>query len=156
MERKEAEAILNQMMNARPVKGQGKISGLSKGEDFVLLFLQRNSDRPIRSGDIASEADISTARVAAILNSLEKKGLVCRLKSKSDARVTYISTTQEGADYVLAKREKAIDAILRICEEIGEDEFLHYLELTRRIKQLCNDGECHKPNDISEKEEKNA
>ena len=152
MEREAAEKILDQMMDARPFNEQGNISTLSKGEAFVLFLLWKDSRRLIKAGDIASEAEISTARVAVILNSLEKKELVCRLKSKSDSRVTYISMTGKGADYVSAKREKAISAILCVCDEIGEDEFRHYLETSRRIKNLFANCEKKKPNDISKKE----
>ncbi|HHX12372.1 MAG TPA: MarR family transcriptional regulator, partial [Clostridiales bacterium] len=55
------------------------------GEIFTLYFISQHEGNVIPS-DISNEIGISTARVAATLNSLEKKGMVTREIDPSDRR----------------------------------------------------------------------
>ena len=53
------------------------VSGTIRGEMAVLRFLGQEN-RGMRAGAIAEELHMTTSRIAAVLNSLEKKDMITR------------------------------------------------------------------------------
>ncbi len=72
------------------------IGELSKGEVGVLAYLL-NVNNNISSNELEKHLQVSSARIASTLNSLEKKGLIKRSKSEEDKRKIIISITKNGS-----------------------------------------------------------
>ncbi len=136
MERKDAEALLNQIMETRIHDINVSVSGISKGEQYVLFYLYTTKDHLVNAGEIAKALEVSTARVAAILNSLVKKEYVYKLKNPKDSRMTIVSLSKKGNEYIADCKEQAIDNIILINEKIGENDFNEFLRIANKIKSV--------------------
>lgn len=102
------------------------------GEDAVLYWLYAE-DKPLLSGEISQRMELSSGRVANILNSLEKKGMIMRERNSADKRQVSVSLTTEGrkqidscyrecirwCDNMLGKlKQKDVDTFLGLAEQI--------------------------------------
>lgn len=81
------------------------IGELSKGEVGILAYLL-NVNNNISSNELEKHLQVSSARIASTLNSLEKKGLIKRNKSEEDKRKIIISITKNGRTTIEKHREK--------------------------------------------------
>lgn len=101
-------------------KIMNSIDGGFKGITPILGELSQadKNNVEINAGDLSQKFDISTARVATILNTLEEKEFVIRNKSNDDKRITIVKLTDKGRDEVKrlddlfdALFDKSIDGI---------------------------------------------
>lgn len=109
---------------------------LDKGIHFVLYFLYLNKDVEICSGDLSKKMNVSSARIAALLNDLESKGWAYRDKSDSDSRKTIIKITKEGESEIVEKRKKACLLLRHIIDEVGEEDIRKFIDTSKKIKTI--------------------
>lgn len=101
---------------------------------FVILKVIRNRSGEIIAGDISNELNISTARVAVALKTLEEKKYIIKSKGTDDGRKTIVKITNDGL-IVLEKREKEIrDLIKGILNILTEDEIKQLINILWKIK----------------------
>lgn len=109
------------------------LSDLSRGEVGILGFLAyREND--VSAGVLSEELSITSARVASILNALEKKHFVIRQKSRIDKRKTIVHITSEGKKQIQQIKTNLVSKLEYIVDEIGVEDAIVYLEITKRIK----------------------
>lgn len=133
------ESIIDEMMKRMEDMSRNPphrmISELAKGEIFLLGFLQGN-------GGIASSSAMgkalgtSTARIAAAVKNMERKGWVYRETDPADQRKTRVIMTPEGHDHMLGYRERARAALKEVLQELGEADAAEYLRITGRMNQI--------------------
>ena len=75
---------------------QKQIGKHAQGECFVLRCLAR-SPKPLLPSDLSTMTQSSTARIAVVLNTLEKKGYITRAIDPADRRRVLVSLTSVGA-----------------------------------------------------------
>ena len=100
-----AERLVDQtelLFRSGPQKQIGKHA---RGECFVLRCLARSA-KPLLPSDLSSLAQSSTARIAVVLNTLEKKGYITRAIDPSDRRRVLVSLTPAGAEYIQGVRRQ--------------------------------------------------
>lgn len=101
---------------------------------FVILKVIRNRSGEIIAGDISNELNISTARVAVALKTLEEKKYIIKSKGTDDGRKTIVKITNDGL-IVLEKRENEIkDLIKGILNILTEDEIKQLINILWKIK----------------------
>lgn len=83
---------------------QKQIGKHAEGECFVLRCLAR-SPKPLLPSDLSAMTQSSTARIAVVLNTLEKKGYITRAIDPADRRRVLVSLTSVGAEYVRSIRQ---------------------------------------------------
>ncbi len=110
-----------------------------QGEIFTLLYLKVKNDYALPK-EISEEMNISSARVASILNSLEEKALIKREIDKSDRRRILVTLTDLGKERALLHEEKVIGLIAKMLELLGEDDAKELLRITSRIVDLSKEG----------------
>lgn len=108
------------------------IDELSRGELFVLDFLEKNGQR-VNSKAIVKELNVSSARVAALVNQLEKKEDVCRIPDSEDNRQTIVQLTEKGKDRLLAKRRQIKTSTIEMLEKLGLEDAAEYLRIQKKI-----------------------
>jgi DNA-binding MarR family transcriptional regulator len=104
----------------------------SSGEALLLKLLVLN-DGPIHPSELRQRTCISSARVAAILNTLEKKGLIVRAIDRQDRRRILVTITDEGrerAEREIAEIETELAAVFR---ELGQKDTEEFLRLLARL-----------------------
>ena len=103
----------------------------------VLSELVKNDDGLV-AGDIADKFQISTARVAKILNYLEEKKYVVRKKSEIDKRVTNVCITEEGKNFLFDFKKKRADEMTYALKDIKEEDIETFINVTEIIiSKIC-------------------
>lgn len=98
----------------------------------LILKILRNAGQ-LTAGEIAKRLDVSTARVAVALNSLEKKGCVERLKSPTDGRMVVVRLTASGRAALESREEQLLAIIGRILGKLTEEELLSLLHIIEKL-----------------------
>ena len=115
------EALLHQ-------PAQDLLSKLSRGEHFVLTHYGQ-----AHPTDLSRHMVVSTARIAALLNRMEEKGLISRLPDPLDNRQIIVSLSPKGEKAIEAFRKKVIQATARMLELLGPDDSQEFLRLQRKL-----------------------
>jgi DNA-binding MarR family transcriptional regulator len=124
----------------RPPKGKL----ITPAQAFVLEYLYGHSDEEVYQKDIEKTLDVSRATVANMLKTMEKNGLIERLKVEGDARLKKIVLTQEAYEHQahILERMRYVDA--KATEGISDEELdafyatLH--KISRNMEQLRPSG----------------
>ncbi len=108
------------------------VSNNLKGINIILKLVSYNSGN-ICVADIAEFLNVSTARIATALNTLEKKGYIERKKATQDARKTLISITPNGKEYLASQEKIIIGHLYNMIENLTDDEALNLLDLIKKM-----------------------
>lgn len=103
------------------------------GKRFVLGCLAKNGK--MKSLDLADELKVSTARIAVIINSLEKDDLVKREKDLIDKRITYSTLTDKGVVLTKNMHDKMLKTISSVMKRVGEDDLMTFIKVAKVIKE---------------------
>lgn len=102
---------------------------------FVILRIVRDSSDPVVAGDLAKQMNVSTARIARALNTLEEKHYIERANEKDDARKVVIRITGLGST-ALAEREKEVDNMVApMLANLTDDEMTQFFSLLKKLLQ---------------------
>lgn len=116
-----------------------QIGKSARGECFVLRCLAR-SKVPLLPSDLSEQTHASTARIAVVLNVLEKKGLISRTIDPADRRRILVSLTETGQAYAASVRAQLCEKMKCLLEELGEQDAREYLRITKRILEIAQAG----------------
>jgi len=108
-----------------------------RGEMFVLMSVARHGR--VFPNQISGEMDISTARIAAVLNSLENKGLITRQIDKADRRQIIVELTPTGHAMAEANGQKVLDMTVRMLEALGPDDASELVRIWGRLSEVAGD-----------------
>lgn len=113
-----AERLVNLHTSLHPVPINQELSALDRGTFFALnyLMLHNHSAYP---KDLSRSMGVSSARVAALLNHLEKEGFIQRRPDLKDNRQVIVSITDKGIQAICQKRERILDMIAQALESLG-------------------------------------
>lgn len=105
-----------------------QFAGVSRGEFFMLhkiVCLLKNSDdeKPgTKITDISVATEMSKPAVSQMLNSLEDKGMIERIMTKSDRRVVYVRLTEKGRSKMLETTRQMDDLMDEVVEMLGDED----------------------------------
>lgn len=126
-----AEEFIQAMDQHRHNKPE-PVSGAMRGEIAVLklLFCAKQS---LSAGYISRELDMTTSRIAAVLNSLEKKHMIERVGDAQDRRRVLVSITACGIDYCVSRREEAVSHMTALLTRLGEEDARSFVRIIKRM-----------------------
>ncbi len=110
------------------------ISDAMHGEIFVLHYISHHH-RSVIPSEISNELGISTARVAATLNSLEKKGLITRRIDLEDRRRILVEVTPEGKEQVDKHFQMIMDKTANMLRYLGEEDAKELIRILKRLSE---------------------
>ena len=108
------------------------------GKEYVLHYLYAH-EGPVFPKDLCKKLLTSTARIAAIIRSLEKERLIEIAEDPVDGRRRALRLTESGrrhAEYLHGKKYRLIESVF---SRLSEAEIAEYLRLTRRIVSVCEE-----------------
>lgn len=114
---------------------QKQIGKSARGECFVLRCLARSSI-PLLPSDLSEQIHASTARIAVVLNRLERKGYISRSIDPEDRRRILVRLTDKGQAYADSIRTQLCENMKHLLEELGEQDVKEYLRITQRILRI--------------------
>ena len=131
-----AEKLLQTVFRFYKTGSQKQLSRAAQGETFALQFIAQHNDTTVPS-DIENEMSVSSARIAAVLNSLENKGLITRRIDSADRRRTILRLTEAGEERAAEETDKLLDAASGMLEYLGEKDASEYVRIMGRLADRC-------------------
>lgn len=132
------EKILEILLRFRPKK---MLPDNVQGMRFVCGYLGTKGITNVK--ELGDALEVSSARMAVILNKLEEKELVKRIKSKDDKRITYVELTEKGYESINEVRKQMIKRFMIIKDVLGEEEFERFMIDLEKISNIdMEDIEC--------------
>ena len=113
------------------------LNEFSRGEIGVLGYLAFEKDEAT-AGELSEQLNVTTARVARILNSLEAKGYIKRTVDDFDKRKTLVVVTKNGKIFARKAKKEVVNKIAKVIDEIGEVEAKKYIQITLKIRDILN------------------
>ena len=113
------------------------LKDFTKGEIGVLSYLSFDKDG-VTAGELSEYLNVSTARTASILNSLENKEYINRNEDNIDKRKIVVNITGKGKELALKTKKDLIEKITFIIDSLEEDEIKEYLRILIKIKKILN------------------
>ncbi len=111
---------------------QKSVNEFTKGEFAVLDFLYKSHGKAYPK-ELSWNMNVSSARIAAILKSLEAKGLIIRMSDAEDARQIVVALTENGSSVFLKKQDALISSATSLLEKLGEEDTLALLRIQKKI-----------------------
>ena len=106
-----------------------RFSAIMCGEMAVMRLLHSGAKQKMTAGELSSRLGMTTSRGAAVLGSLEKKGLLERENDEVDRRRVLVSLTQAGDAFCEKRRQHFMKKISMLLSMLGDDapEFVRLL-----------------------------
>jgi DNA-binding MarR family transcriptional regulator len=127
--------LLGNMKALFKAKSHQRINDALCGEAFGLQYIAMNGGS-VLPGDISSEMNVSSARVAAALNNLESKGLITRRTDKNDRRKVIVEITEDGRIHAENHWNYIVGGAVKFLNLLGEDDAREYVRITGRLKNI--------------------
>ncbi len=108
-----------------------------KGEMKVLSYI-KHEKREVVPGEIAAALDMTAARIAGVLRSLEVKGYVHRRIDVSDRRRVLVTITQAGIKKIDDGTKLLMDRLANIVEYLGEHETNELINSLSRLSDAMD------------------
>ena len=125
------EAVVSRF---RPLLHRGNFS---EQQWRALRILTDQGDQT--SAEISALSCIHKVSISRIVASLERRGLVSRCASETDARASYISLTKQGRALVEPLIEEATEIHLKIADEFGHERYEQLLLMLRQLSEINKD-----------------
>lgn len=120
------------IMRQGPAK---RINEMSQGEMAMLGFLSFEKEETTPT-ELSEQFNLSTARVANTLNSLEKKGYVQRIHDLNDRRKVIVRATELGLKISIDRYEEALVSAEQLLQSLGEKDASEYIRIMKRINEV--------------------
>lgn len=111
-----------------------QMEGFTQGEMMALGYLHQKGT--VLAGELSEITGVSTARIAALLGTLERKGLVVRESDPEDRRRVRVCLTPEGVAQITAQQKLVHDNITALLTRLGTEDAGHFVRIMDRIVQL--------------------
>ncbi|MET3683945.1 MarR family 2-MHQ and catechol resistance regulon transcriptional repressor [Alkalibacillus flavidus] len=116
--------------------------GLNPSEFALLELLYHRGRQPLQK--IGERILLTSGSITYVVNNLEAKGLLQRVPSPEDRRVTYAEMTDEGRQLLNDIFPKHWEAIEQFMDGLSDDEKRQAIDL---IKKLGRSAEQHMHDD---------
>ena len=109
-----------------------RVSQMIRGEHFVLNYLFMNSGQA-QPKELSMAMDVSTARIAVLLNRLEEKGFVLRTADPEDNRRVIVTLLEPGRQEVERTRTEVRGCMAEMLERLGPEDAEAYLRIQKKL-----------------------
>lgn len=116
------------------------LNEFNRGEIGVLSYLAFDKDK-VTAGELSKQLNVTTARIASILNSLENKEYIKRKEYSLDKRKTLVLITNKGKKLANNAKREIINKIDKVVEEVGYDKLKEYMRIAQEIRNVLNKQE---------------
>ena len=105
--------------------------GLNLTDFSVLDLLFQKGEQTTQK--IGEKMLITSGSITYIVNKLEKMELICRNKSKTDKRITYIKLTKKGRETIFELLPLQIEKINEIFSDFSREDLINLNHLLKKF-----------------------
>lgn len=117
-----------------------EVNSSMSGERFVLHYLYTMSAQGLPS-DISEKMEVSSARVAVILNRLEDKGYILRSIDPQDRRRIVVELTPKGKEIAKEEHDKVIGMVEKMLKLLGDQDAKDLIRIIQKLSSLSDEIE---------------
>lgn len=134
MDRKAAaEEILRAMVCLGGKKKAADMQMGSRGEAMVLRLVSLHP-AGMTPGELREQTEVSSARIAAILRTLEEKGMLCRQTDSKDRRRVRVLLTEAGRQRAAENEACIVTMVKRVLERLEDEEIACCIRVLRKLE----------------------
>lgn len=119
------------------------VSSTVRGEMSVLRLLSQEN-RGMNAGELAASLNMTTSRIAAVLNSLEKKDMILRQCDPDDRRRVQVRLTQKGMNNCIKKRNEAKAHLTELLSHLSEADAASFVRINIQLMNALSQQEQDK------------
>ncbi len=127
--------LIDMRASAPQIKMERTMSQIARGEVLALNYLAANGNQAYPK-DMSRALMLTTARVAAMLKSLEGQGMVTRTPDPADSRQVIVSLTEKGVALVEERRTGMVHSVAKMLEALGERDAKAYVRIQAKLIEL--------------------
>lgn len=127
--------LIDMRASSPQIKMERTMSQIARGEVLALNYLAANGNWAYPK-DMSKALMLTTARVAAMLKSLEGQDMITRTPDLSDSRQVVVCLTQKGIALVEERRTGMIHSVAKMLEALGEEDAKAYVRIQSRLIEL--------------------
>lgn len=127
--------LIDMRASAPQIKMERTMAQIARGEILAMNYLAANGNQAYPK-DMSRALMLTTARVAAMLKSLEDQGMVTRTPDPADSRQVIVSLTEKGFTLVEERRTRMIHAVSKMLEALGEEDAKAYVRIQAKLIEL--------------------
>lgn len=130
-----ADELLKMRASQPQLKVERKMSKMVRGEIMALNYLAVNGHKAYPK-DLSESLLLTTARIAAILKSLEKQKLITRTPDPNDNRQTIVELTDSGCAVVEKHHKEMKEHVAKTLSFLGEKDAKEYIRIQKKLLEL--------------------
>ncbi len=130
-----AKQLIDMRASVPQIKMERTMSRIARGEVLALNYLAANGNQAYPK-EMSRALMLTTARVSAMLRSLEGQGMVTRAPDPADSRQVIVSLTEKGAALVEERRAGMIRSVAKMLEALGEKDAKAYVRIQAKLIEL--------------------
>lgn len=127
--------LIDMRAAAPQIKMERTMSQVARGEILALNYLAANGNQAYPK-ELSRALMLTTARVAAMLKSLEGQEMITRTPDPSDSRQVVVCLTEKGIALVKERRTEMIYSVAKMLEALGEEDAKAYVRIQTRLIEL--------------------
>lgn len=123
------------------------VCSLGKSPQRVRLMAFLHKNGPLKMSELRDEMGVTATSITALVDSLEKEGMVTRNPHKTDRRITIIKLTSAAERWLDAQCTPFRNTVSRIFDDFSRDEQKSFLKFLTRLRdtlavqeQKCTDN----------------
>ena len=132
-----AEMLFQQIKEGTSTPISEMLDEFNCGEIGVLSTLAFDQN-PVTAGELSEKLNVTTARIARILNSLESKQYIRRKNDGTARRNRFVTITKKGKELADSTKKEIMDKIVQVIQEVGYDEIQTYISIVLKIRSVLN------------------
>lgn len=133
------EEVLEAWLNlTTAINNDRLVSELTYNEALVCHFVYMVEDEDITASVLCQKTGILKSQMNRILNSLEMRGLVQKIRSMKDRRDVFIVPGIKAKEYD-HQHEKILHLVERITSRLGEDKCKQVISLFNEVAKIAKE-----------------
>lgn len=106
-------------------------SNTAIGEGAMMHYLAEREQST--AGELAEFLKVGTGRIANLLKSSEKKGIIERTRDKSDGRKVIVRITEKGKLFHERRESELVETLTNKMSVLTDDEFRDFLKILKKL-----------------------
>jgi DNA-binding MarR family transcriptional regulator len=103
-------------------------------QEAVMRYIRENG--PCPSSALSKAFFVEKSAVTAIINRLENKGYIQRMRSDEDRRVVFLRLTEEGARFHQECWEKINNLLMKIISQLNKEDIESFMKTYEKLANI--------------------
>jgi DNA-binding MarR family transcriptional regulator len=120
--------------------------GIITPEIVTLMCLDQKCNSTPK--EISQYLGVTPARVAVLLKSLEKQGLIDKRPQDEDKRFFVVCLTKQGVELLAQRKENFVFNMCALLQDLGEEDAANYVRIMKKViniklRRKADGTSCH-------------